>query len=190
MSLQTKVDGLLRSAVANGDVPGVAALATTRDGTVYEGGFGERVLGGGAAMSPDTVVWIASMTKAITGTAAMQLVEQGRLDLDRPASDVVPALAEVEVLDGFDETGQPITRAPARPITLRHLLTHTAGFAYEIWQQPIIRHQEARGIPGIISCEEAALGTPLLFDPGERWEYGINIDWAGKMVEAVSGQKP
>jgi CubicO group peptidase (beta-lactamase class C family) len=119
----------------------------------------------------------------------MQLVEQGRLDLDRPASDVVPALAEVEVLDGFDETGQPITRAPARPITLRHLLTHTAGFAYEIWQQPIIRHQEARGIPGIISCEEAALGTPLLFDPGERWEYGINIDWAGKMVEAVSGQK-
>jgi CubicO group peptidase (beta-lactamase class C family) len=129
------------------------------------------------------------MTKAITGTAAMQLVEQGRLDLDRPASDVVPALAEVEVLDGFDEAGQPITRAPARPITLRHLLTHTAGFAYEIWQEPIIRHQEARGIPGIISCEEAALGTPLLFDPGERWEYGINIDWAGKMVETVSGQK-
>ena len=189
MSLHTKVDALLQSAVTNGDVPGVVALATTRDGTVYEGGFGERVLGGGAAMSPDTVVWIASMTKAITGTAAMQLVEQGRLELDRPASDVVPALAEVEVLDGFDDAGQPITRPPARPITLRHLLTHTAGFAYEIWQEPIIRHQEAKGIPGIISCQEAALRTPLLFDPGERWEYGINLDWAGKMVEATSGQK-
>jgi methyl acetate hydrolase len=189
MSLQTKADALLQSAVAKGDVPGVTAVATTREGAIYEGGFGERVLGGGAAMSPDTVVWIASMTKAITGTAAMQLVEQGRLHLDRPASDVVPALADVEVLEGFDDAGQPVTRAPARPITLRHLLTHTAGFAYEIWQEPIIRHQQARGLPGIISCENAALRTPLLFDPGERWEYGINIDWAGKMVEAASGQK-
>lgn len=189
MSLQAKVDALLRSAVANGDVPGVVALATDGDETVYEGGFGERVLGGGAAMSPDTVVWIASMTKAITAAAAMQLVEQGRLDLDRPARDVVPALAEVEVLEGFDDAGQPITRAPARPITLRQLLTHTAGFSYEIWQEPIIRCQEANGLPGIITCEERALQTPLLFDPGERWEYGINIDWAGKMVEAMSGQK-
>lgn len=189
MSLQIRADQLLQSAVARGDVPGVVALATNRDGTIYEGGFGERVLGGGALMSPDTVVWIASMTKALTATAAMQLVEQGRLALDRPASEVVPALAEVEVLEGFDDAGQPVTRPPARPITLRHLLTHTAGFAYEIWQEPIIRHQEARGLPGIISCEERALRTPLLFDPGERWEYGINIDWAGKMVEAVTGQK-
>jgi methyl acetate hydrolase len=189
MSLQTKVDALLQAAVANGDVPGVVALATSREETVYEGGFGERVLGGGAAMSPDTVVWIASMTKAITAAAAMQLVEQGRLDLDRPAREVVPALAEVVVLEGFDEAGQPITRAPVRAITLRHLLTHTAGFAYEIWQEPIIRYQEAKGLPGIITCEERALRTPLLFDPGARWEYGINMDWAGKMVEAVSGQK-
>jgi methyl acetate hydrolase len=188
MSLQTRADQLLQSAVANGDVPGVVALATTREGNIYEAGFGERVLGGGAAMSPDTVVWIASMTKALTATAAMKLVERGRLDLDGPASAVVPALAEVEVLKGFDDAGQPVTRPPARPITLRHLLTHTAGFAYEIWQESIIRHQEAMGLPGIISCEERALRTPLLFDPGERWEYGINIDWAGKMVEAVTGQ--
>ena len=84
----------------------------------------------------------------------MQLVEQGRLELDRPAREVVPALAEVEVLEGFDAAGQPVTRPPARPITLRHLLTHTAGFAYEIWQEPIGRYQEAKGLPGIISCEE------------------------------------
>jgi CubicO group peptidase (beta-lactamase class C family) len=189
MSLQTQADALLRQAVTNGDVPGVVALATDRDGALYEGGFGERVQGGGAAMAPDTVVWIASMTKAITATAAMQLVEQGKLHLDRPAREVVPALAEVRVLDGFDDAGKPVTRPPARPITLRQLLTHTAGFSYEIWQQPIVRYQEATGTPGIISCENRALTTPLLFDPGERWEYGINIDWAGKMVEAVSGQK-
>ena len=189
MSLQTQADALLQQAVANGDVPGVVALATDRNGTRYEGAFGERVQGGGAAMTLDTVVWIASMTKALTATAAMQLVEQGRLHLDRPAQDLVPALAEARVLEGFDDAGQPRTRPTARPITLRQLLTHTAGFSYEIWQQPIVRYQEATGTPGIISCEERALTTPLLFDPGERWEYGINIDWAGKMVEATSGQK-
>ena len=188
MSLKDQADALLKSSADAGDVPGVVALATDRDGNLYEGGFGERVLGGGAAMTPDTVVWIASMTKAVTAAAAMQLVEQGRLDLDAPASDVIRYLADVPVLEGFDRGGQPVERAPARPITLRHLLTHTAGFAYEIWQQPIIDYQEAKELPGITSCENAALKTPLLFDPGTRWEYGINIDWVGKMVEAVSGQ--
>ena len=188
MSLKPKADALLQTAVANGDVPGVVAVATNRDGTTYAGGFGERVLGGGVAMSPDTVGWIASMTKAITGAAAMQLVEQGKLDLDQPASNWVADLGDVQVLTGFDDAGQPVTRAPRRPITLRHLLTHTAGFAYEIWNPSIIRYQEAKGIPGIITCENAALRTPLTFDPGERWDYGINLDWAGKMVEAVSGK--
>ena len=93
------------------------------------------------------------------------------------------------MLDGWDENGQPRLRAPARPITLRHLLTHTAGFAYEIWDADVARYLEAKGIPGIGTCENAALFTVLKFDPGERWEYGISIDWAGKMVEAVSGQR-
>ena len=189
MSLQSEADAVLHKAVANGDVPGVVAAATDRDGTIYEGGFGERVLGSGAAMTTDTVGWIASMTKALTGTAAMQLVEQGRLELDRPAADWVPELGETQVLEGFDDAGQPLTRPPRRPITLRHLLTHTAGFAYEIWSEQVIRYQEAKGVPGIITCQNAALNTPLLFDPGERWCYGINLDWAGRMVEAVSGRR-
>ena len=189
MSLQQSVDTILRDAVEQGDVPGVVAMATDRDGTIYEGGFGERVLGSGQAMTPDTVVWIASMTKALTAAAAMQLVEQRKLHLDRPASNIIPYLAEVEVLEGFDAEGTPQTRPAAGPITLRHLLTHTAGFGYEIWNENIGRYQEALELPDIISCENAALMTPLLFDPGERWNYGINIDWAGKMVEAVSGRK-
>jgi methyl acetate hydrolase len=188
MSLQREADALLDEAVASGDVPGVVAVATDRDGTIYEGGFGERVLGSGVAMTPDTVGWIASMTKALTGTAAMQLVEQGKLHLDRPAAEWAPELGAAEVLEGFDDAGAPKTRPPKRPITLRHLLTHTAGFAYEIWSPEIIRYQETKGVPGIISCQHAALTTPLLFDPGERWEYGINIDFAGKMVEAASGK--
>ncbi len=189
MSLQSEADAVLHGAVANGDVPGVVAAATDRGGMIYEGGFGERVLGSGVAMTPNTVAWIASMTKALTGTAAMQLVERGRLELDRPAADWVPELGETQVLDGFDEAGEPVLRPPRRPITLRHLLTHTAGFAYEIWSPEIIRYQKAKGLPGIITCQNAALRTPLLSDPGERWEYGINIDWAGKMVETVSGKR-
>ncbi|MGH7124399.1 MAG: serine hydrolase domain-containing protein [Stellaceae bacterium] len=188
MALTDQADSLLKNAVASGDVPGVVAVATDPNGTIYEGGFGARVLGDAAPMTPDTVVWIASMTKALTATGAMQLVERGKLELDAPASTVVPVLGDVAVLDGFDADGRPRTRAPKRPITLRHLLTHTAGFAYEIWSEQIQRYQSALGLPGIITCQNAALRTPLLFDPGERWEYGINIDWVGKMVEAVSAQ--
>src|SRR5262249_55549678 len=150
---------------------------------------GLRAIGQDAPMTPDTVVWIASMTKAITGTAAMQLVEKGKLDLERPASEVVPQLAAARVLEGFDAAGKPRLRAPRRPITLRHLLTHTAGFSYEIWSPEIARYQSATGTPGITTCTNAALTTPLLFDPGDRWEYGIGIDWAGKMVETASGQR-
>lgn len=129
------------------------------------------------------------MTKPLTGAAALQLVERGQLNLDTPAAEVVPALGEARVLEGFEEDGAPRTRAPKREMTLRHLLTHTAGFSYETWNASILAYQTSTGTPGIISCQDAALGTPLLFDPGERWEYGISIDWIGKMIEAASGQR-
>jgi CubicO group peptidase (beta-lactamase class C family) len=189
MDLKQRADMLLGNAVAAGRVPGVVAMAANREGTIYEGGFGERVLGQGSAMTPDTVVWIASMTKALTSVAAVQQVERGRLDLDAPASAVVPRIAEAQVLTGFDAAGKPTYRPPRRPITLRHLLTHSAGFSYELWNPDIQKVQAALQIPGITECKEKALTTPLIADPGERWDYGINIDWAGKMVEAVTGKK-
>jgi methyl acetate hydrolase len=189
MQLKHRLDSLLKKATDSGDVPGVVALATNRDRTIYEGAFGKRILGQDAAMTTDTVVWIASMTKALTSACAMQLVEQGKLDLESSASKWVPDLAAVEVLEGFDAAGKPRTRKPKRPITLRHLLTHTAGFSYEIWSDDIQRYQQAHNLPGITTCQNAALRTPLLFDPGERWDYGINIDFVGKAAEAVSGKK-
>ncbi len=189
MSNLKSIDTILSRAVESKAMPGVVAVAATDKGVLYEGAFGTREVGKDAPMTLDTVVWIASMTKAITATAAMQLVENGKLGLERPASDVVPELAAAKVLEGFDAAGKPRLRAPKRPITLRHLLTHTAGFGYEIWDPAIAQYQTATGTPGITTCTNAALTTPLMFDPGDRWEYGINIDWVGKIVEAMSGQK-
>ena len=182
------IDEMLERAVGPKGLPGVAATAAIGDEVVYQGAAGERALGGGAPMTPDTVVWIASMTKAVTGAAAMQLVERGELDLDAPAQGALPALANARVLEGFDGAGRPKLRPPKSPITLRRLLTHTAGFGYEIWNADVARWLEATGTPDIMSCKDATLSTPLLFDPGERWEYGRGIDWAGKMVEAASGK--
>lgn len=184
-----QIDKILGQAVGPKGVPGVVGAVATDKGVVYEGAFGQREIGKPAAMTADTVVWIASMTKAITATAAMQLVERGKLSLERPAAEVVPQLNDAKVLEGFDAAGKPRLRAPRRPITLRHLLTHTAGYAYEIWRSEIAQYQQVTGTPGITTCTNAALTTPLLFDPGDKWEYGINMDWAGKMVEAASGQK-
>jgi methyl acetate hydrolase len=163
------LDARLSQAADSHAMPGVVAVATTDTDIVYEGAFGKRALGSNAPMTLDTIVWIASMTKAITATAAMQLVERGKLSLDRPASEVVPELAAPKVLDGFDAAGKPRLRPPKRPITLRHLLTHTAGFSYEMWNPAIAQYQAATGTPGIISCTNAALTTPLVFDPVDRW---------------------
>src|SRR5205085_9236569 len=134
-------------------------------------------------------VWIASMTKAITGAAAMQLVELGKIKLDAPAKAVVPQLGEVDVLEGFDAAGKPTTRKPKRDITLRHLLTHTAGFGYDIWSPEVGKYMDVMPVPRVISCQNKAPSTPPLFDPGERSLYRINIDFAGKMAEPASGQK-
>jgi CubicO group peptidase (beta-lactamase class C family) len=139
-------------------------------------------------MTRDIVFRIASMTKAVTSVAAMQLVEQGKLQLDQPIGNVLPELAAPQVLEGFDNSGTPRLRPAKRPITLRHLLTHTAGFGYEFWNPDLGRYLAAVGRPSIVTGQLAALHAPLLFDPGERWEYGINIDWVGRAVEVAAGQ--
>jgi CubicO group peptidase (beta-lactamase class C family) len=189
MASTQAVSELLKRATDAGDVPGVVVAAATADGPIFEGGFGVRDNSSGTPMTADTVVWIASMTKAVTGACAMQLVEQGRLSLDGPIATVLPELGEVQVLEGFASDGSPRLRSAKRPITLRHLLTHTSGFVYDIWNPEMARYLETTGTPGIISCTNAALSIPLLFDPGERWDYGIGIDWAGKAIEAVSRQR-
>jgi CubicO group peptidase (beta-lactamase class C family) len=133
MATIQNVDKIMTQAVESGAMPGIVVAAATDKGTLFEGAYGKREIGKPQPMTIDTVVWIASMTKAITAAAVMQLVEAGKLALERPAADVVPELAGVRVLEGFDGAGKPRLRAPKRPVSLRHLLTHTAGYAYEMW---------------------------------------------------------
>jgi methyl acetate hydrolase len=188
MVVATGADQVLERAVEAGEVAGVVALTASDGGVVHQAAFGKRELGKDADMTLDTVFWIASMTKAVTSVAAMQMVEQGRLGLDEPLAERLPELRSIQVLEGFDDAGQPRLRPPRRAITLRHLLTHTAGFTYDIWNADMIRYQECASVPGIVECRTLTLQTPLVFDPGDRWEYGINLDWVGKAVEHVSGQ--
>jgi len=184
--MQAELDGVLQAGVAAGQAPGAAAIVVDRDGLRYLGAAGERSIGTGVDMTPDTVGAIFSMTKAVTGAAAMQLVEQGKLDLDAPMSAVVPEAANPTVLTGFDDSGQPLTRPAASEPTLRQLLTHTSGYVYDIWNADMGKWYEASGTPSLFSLERVALKTPLAFDPGTAWQYGIGIDWAGLLVEAAS----
>jgi methyl acetate hydrolase len=188
MKRPAEIDRALSEAVETRQVPGVVAFATTRDAPLYEGAFGVQSLADPAPMTQESIFWIASMTKAITATAAMQLVERGKLSLDRPAGEIVAGLQAPQVLEGFDAAGGPRLRPARRTVTLRHLLTHTSGFVYENWNANLARYAKLTGLPGPSSGDLGAFAAPLGFEPGERWEYGIGIDWVGRMVEAASGE--
>lgn len=188
MPAMPEIDQALRPIVEAGAVPGLVAIAATSDSILYEEAFGRRAIDGGAQMTADSVFYLASMTKAITVAAGMQLVEQGRLSLDAPIGDLLPELAAPQVLEGFGADGEPRLRPAERPITLRQLMTHTSGHAYEFWSADLARFIAQTGAPSIFTCTNAALRTPLVAEPGTAWNYGIGIDWVGKAVEAVSGQ--
>jgi methyl acetate hydrolase len=182
-----RIDEVLRTATATGELPGVVALAATDNGPLYEGIFGWRRLNGGPAMTRDTVFRVASMIKPITSVAALQLVEQGKLALDAPVPDIEPALGSPQVLDGFDAAGNPELRPAKGPISLRQLLTHTSGFTYRLWDAKAVRYLKAmERMPD--KDRGSAPRTPLMFDPGGRWQYGTSIDWVGRIVESVSGE--
>lgn len=189
-TLEEAADGVLRGVVEREDgVPGVVAVATGREGNFYEGAFGVRDLGRDEEMTPDTVFCIFSCTKAVTGVAVMQLVEEGVLDLDTPAEEYAPEISEVGVLEGFDGDGEPRVRPPRSKVTVGQLMLHTAGFGYDFFNRDLIRYGERREVPSVVTATQASLDSVLLFDPGERWEYGIGMDWAGKVVEGARNKR-
>jgi methyl acetate hydrolase len=182
------IDKVLRKPIEAGLIPGVVALAADDHGVIYEGAFGQRAADKAEPMTLDSVFRIASMTKAITGTAAMQLVEKGQLGLEQPIGEVLPLIKDVKVLEGFHEDGAPRLRDPKSPITLRHLLTHTSGYGYDIFNPDLARYVQTAGLPSMLSRKNDALRVPLLFDPGSGWEYGIGLDLVGKAIEEVTGE--
>ena len=182
------IDKVLNKPIEAGLIPGLVALAADDRGVFYQGAFGRRAVDKTEPMTLDSVFRIASMTKAVTGTAAMQLVEQGRIGLEQPMGDLLPVVKDVKVLEGFDADGAPRLRNPKAPVTLRHLLTHTSGYGYDIFNADLARYIAGAGLPSILTRKNDALRVPLLFDPGTAWEYGIGVDLAGKVVEAVTGE--
>lgn len=177
------IDESLRRGLERRKIPAAVAMVANADQTIYVGAHGRRDSASGTSVTAESIFSIASMTKAITSTAALQLVEQGKLKLDEPAGRHLPQLAKLEVLKGFDGD-QPILRPAGKPVTLRHLLTHTSGFAYDTWDANMRRYAEhAPANPS------DPLLAPLMFEPGTRWQYGTSLDWTGRLVEAISGLK-
>jgi len=183
----TSIDEVLQNAVSRGDVPGVVAMAANEDGPIYEGAAGVRSVDADDPISADTMLRVASMTKMVTTTAALQLVEQGSLDLDEAVAKYRPEFAEIQVLEGFDGD-TPKLRAPASQATVRHLVTHTSGLGYWFFNADIDRYEQVTGLPNVLPGSNEMFKAPLVADPGDRLEYGINTDWLGRVVEAISGQ--
>lgn len=182
----TDIAAPLRAAVESGGVPGLVALAATRNGPLFQGAFGRRSQGDPTPMTEDTVFALASMTKAVTSVAAMQLVEEGRIGLDDPLGALLPEMRDPQVLEGFDSAGRPLLRPARGAVTLRHLLTHTSGYGYDHWDPLLDRYMRLTGLSG---GPRTAKGMPLMFDPGTRWQYGIGTDLVGQVVEALSGRR-
>jgi methyl acetate hydrolase len=174
------LDETLRAGLKQRKIPAAVAMVATPARTTFTGVYGKRDSASGVAVTAGSIFFIASMTKAVTSVAAMQLVEQGKLTLDEPVAKHLPQLANLQVLEGFDQNNKPTLRAAAKPVTLRHLLTHTSGFAYDVWDLNMLKYSAQ---PGAALSEV----TPLVFEPGARWQYGTSVDWAGRLVEAVSG---
>jgi methyl acetate hydrolase len=175
----------LRTSLAQHKIPACVAMVATPEKVTYSGSFGTRDTKSGMKVNLGSIFAIASMTKPVTSVAAMQLVERGKLKLDVPASTYIPALGTLQVLHGFEASGKPILKPATKPVTLRTLLTHTSGFAYDTWFADMVRWEKATNTS--LPLGTVAPLTPLMFEPGSRWQYGTSADWSGRLVETVSG---
>lgn len=178
------IQAVLDGAVAEGVAPGLTAAVAWPDGRDELFAAGVRGVADPAPMDVATLFWIASCTKAVTSAAALQLVARGVLDLDAPVGERLPQLASPQVLEGFDAAGAPRLRPAKRPITLRALLTHTSGMAYDFFSGDLSRFFAATG--GTLATDAAR--APLVFEPGEGWQYGTGIDAAAWLIEAATGE--
>ncbi|KAH0490029.1 hypothetical protein TgHK011_001514 [Trichoderma gracile] len=193
-----KLDALLKGAVAERDdstckdkLLGAAFVVTNRDGIVYSGSAGRvHFAADSKDFNGDTLTYGASLTKLLSATCLMQLVEQGRMRLDDDVRQIVPEVRDMQILRGFTPEGKPILEDNERPITLGHLMVHTAGLRYDV-SDPDLRKWSKyvdRPIGKTIRLSKDGFNTPLLIRPGDGWVYGPALDWAGVALETVTGQ--
>lgn len=180
----TSIDETLKTGLERRKIPSCVAMVATADRVTYTGSFGKRDSRANAPLPVDSIFFIASMTKAVTTTAAMQLIERGKLSLDEPAAKHLPELGAVKVFTGFNSAGKPMLKPPTKPVTLRNLMTHTSGFCYDVWDKTMFEYTSKMG-----GAAQGAVApsTPLMFEPGFRWQYGTGLDWTGRLVEVASG---
>jgi CubicO group peptidase (beta-lactamase class C family) len=172
----------LKSATDRGDVPGVVVAVVNKDGGLYSEAFGRSRTVTNTPMARDTIFNMASMTKAITSVAVMMLVDDGKLSLDDDVAKYLPKYKAPLVISKFNDADASYETRPAkRPITIRHLLTHTSGIGYG-FSSPVLSKIMQKTM-------QNELDAPLLFDPGEGWAYGASTRVLGHVVEAISGQK-
>ena len=180
------LDQLLEDAAGRGDMPFAVAAVANQGEILWQGNVGEAAPG--VKASPDTLFRIMSMTKAVGAIATLILVDQGRLDLETPVASVLPEFSAVRVLESIGADG-PVLRPPRTTCTVRHLLTHRSGFAYETYDAKQAGYQRLPGSPNILEGTVESLNYPLMFDPGEGFVYGIGLDWIGRLVERIDGRR-
>ena len=189
---KARIDAALAAMVADGRAAGTSALIWQDGKEVYFGTAGQADRAANRPMRRDTIAQIYSMTKPVTGVALMQLWEAGKFRLDDPLAKYLPEYAAMRVYAGKDATGQPIYVASDRPIAIRDILRHTAGFAYGAGPTPAHdAYVAAAPLALDIDLAESSrrlAGVPLLFQPGSQWEYSIAVDVQAALVERLSGQ--
>ena len=176
------ISAVLKAATDRGDVPGVAVAVVNKDGLLYNEASGKSRTLTNTPMAKDTIFNMASMTKPVTSVAIMMLVDEGKLKLDDEVAKYLPKWKDPLVISKFNDADASYETRPAkRPITIRHLLTHTSGIGYGFASPMLTKIME--------KTKKAELDLPLLFDPGDNWAYGASTRVLGHVVEAISGQK-
>ncbi|MDX2153711.1 MAG: serine hydrolase domain-containing protein [Bryobacteraceae bacterium] len=185
-----RIQSALSAMVDEGRTAGASALVWKdgREAAFHAAGFADREAG--RKMSRDTIAQVYSMTKPVTGVALMQLWEQGKFGLDDPLSRHLPEFASTQV---YDPSATPAYRAPARPISVRDVLRHTAGFVYGAGDTPV-HEAYVKANPLALDIDLREMGrrlakVPLLYDPGARWLYSVAVDVQALLVEVLSGEK-
>ncbi len=193
-----RMDAVINDYIKQGKQAGVAVLVARNGRIVYHKAYGQDDMEAGTPLKRDAIFRVASQTKAIASIGLMMLFEEGKFLLDDPVSTYIPAFKTMTVLDKYNEKDTTYTTVPAkRPITIRQLLTHTSGISYpSIGTKEAVAIYAKNRIPSGIGTPDGTLedamnrlaALPLMFQPGDRWSYGLSVDVVGRLIEVLSGQ--